>query len=172
MLYRLPLLKRPVLARHPEGGIRNLLSYTQEFDDAFWTKGGNTSVSAGEVDPNGGSTAFKYNISAPTERNIDTPVNLVSGGKTYTYSLYVKAITNTTIRLRQSGNATFHEDVSITTAQGWQRISFTFTANSALQVGFYDISGSTGDRFYIWGAQLEEGSTATQYQHVTDDLRL
>ena len=30
--------KRPVLARHPEGGIRNLLSYTQEFDDAYWTK--------------------------------------------------------------------------------------------------------------------------------------
>ena len=46
--------KRPVLARHPEGGIRNLLSYTQEFDDAIWTKGGNTSVSAGKVDPNGG----------------------------------------------------------------------------------------------------------------------
>ena len=31
-------VNRPVLARHPEGGIRNLLSYTQEFDDAFGLK--------------------------------------------------------------------------------------------------------------------------------------
>ena len=30
--------KRPVLARHPEGGIRNLLSYTQEFDDVIGVK--------------------------------------------------------------------------------------------------------------------------------------
>ena len=145
---------------------KNLLEYTESFDNSYWSKSGNASVSAGEVDPNGGSTAFKYNISAPTGRNIDTVDNVVTSGKTYTFSLYVKAITNTTIKLRQSGNAAFVEDVSITTAQGWQRISLTFTANSALRVGFYDVSGSTGDRFYIWGAQLEEASTASSYQPI------
>ena len=162
--------KRPIYARHPEGGIRNLLNYTEQFDNGYWTKGGNTSVSAGEVDPNGGSTAFKYNISAPTGRNIDTPDNVITGGKAYTFSLYVKAITNTTIRLRQSGNIAFDKDVSITTAQGWQRISFTFTSNSGTRVGFYDISGSTGDRFYMWGAQLEEATEASNYQKVVTDI--
>ena len=162
--------KRPIYARHPEGGIRNLLNYTEQFDNGYWSKSFNASVSAGEVDPNGGSTAFKYNISAPTGRNIDTPDNLITGGKTYTFSLYVKAITNTIIRLRQSGNSAFVEDVSITTAQGWQRISLTFTANSALRVGFYDISGSTGDMFYIWGAQVEEATEASNYQKVVTDI--
>ena len=38
--------KRPVLARHPEGGIRNLLSYTQEFDDGYWSKVASYSVTA------------------------------------------------------------------------------------------------------------------------------
>ena len=146
------------------------MNYTEQFDNGYWSKSFNASVSAGEVDPNGGSTAFKYNISAPTGRNIDTVDNVVTSGKTYTFSLYVKAITNTTIRLRQSGNAAFVEDVSITTAQGWQRISLTFTANSVLRVGFYDISGSTGDMFYMWGAQLEEATEASNYQKVVTGI--
>lgn len=37
---------------------RNLLQYTESFDNSYWTKGSSTSVNAGEVDPNGGSTAF------------------------------------------------------------------------------------------------------------------
>ena len=36
--------KRPVLARHPEGGIRNLLNYTEQFDNGAWIKGSGTTL--------------------------------------------------------------------------------------------------------------------------------
>jgi len=49
-------------------------------------------------------------------------------------------------------------------SDGWKRIESTHTMVSAsYEFGFFDVSGSTGDRFYIWGAQLEEGSYATSY---------
>jgi len=69
--------------------------------------------------------------------------------------------------------------------EGWYRCSITITVTAtsggvagltalvplktSLRVFSYE--GNPSKHIYAWGAQLELGSTATQYQHVTDDSR-
>jgi hypothetical protein len=77
--------------------------------------------------------------------------------------MWVKAIVDTTIRVR-SDASDWSEDISLLVSDGWKRIESTHTMGiTEYEFGFFDASGSTGDRFYIWGAQLEEGSYATSY---------
>ena len=167
-------VNRPVLARHPEGGIRNLLSYTQEFDDAFWTKGGNTSVSAGEVDPNGGSTASRVQLPAGSGTYLMAPVQLIEGVK-YTFSIYLKnnGSPDLNIGVGPSVSSGVTEGVNYTVTNEWVRYVYVYTAATSSQYWFGVDNRGNSDAVdvYAWGAQLEEGSTATQYQHVTDDLR-
>jgi hypothetical protein len=77
--------------------------------------------------------------------------------------MWVKAIVDTTIRVR-SDASDWSEDISLLVSDGWKRIESTHTMGiTEYEFGFFDVSGSTGDRFYIWGAQLEAGSYATSY---------
>ena len=69
--------------------------------------------------------------------------------------------------------------------EGWYRCSITttVTATSGGSGGItalvplktssrvFSYEGNPSKHIYAWGAQLELGSTATQYQHVTDDSR-
>ena len=193
-------VNRPILARHPEGGIRNLLSYTQEFDNGYWTKSQSAITPNTATAPDGTQTADKFVESAANSNHYlqgDASLN----GTATTGTCYVKAGERTFVRLRLAGtsssvrawfnlsNGTVDSvDAGGTAAiedagNGWYRCSLIETGNTnsgsaSLQL-FVQTAGSfqtsyIGDGtsgIYIWGAQLEEGSTATQYQHVTDDLR-
>ena len=198
--------KRPVLARHPEGGIRNLLSYTQEFDDDYWTKN-NATVTANQiVAPDGTTTGYKVNENAATTPHYIFQTGFTfTLGEEYTQSVYAKAGTNNFVQLLgtsaafgsqawanfdlsdgtigSKGNATAAAVQSV--GEGWYRCSITITAtatsggsggitalvplNTSSRVFSYE--GNPSKHIYAWGAQLELGSTATQYQHVTDDSR-
>ena len=188
--------KRPVLARHPEGGIRNLLSYTQEFDDDYWQK------LRGDVtpfeSPIGDTSAFKFQqFSGQTIVPVIRANVPVITGKVYTFSAFVKKgtrnsfslheqatttgidsyfnILNGTVSNQGSGHIARIQDAG----NGWYRCSITYTAAFSaskthdLRIGATETTTVPDDQgfTYLWGAQLELGSTATQYQHVTDDLR-
>jgi len=160
--------KRPVLARHPEGGIRNLLSYTQEFDD--WAKGANITLTNNyATSPDNTQTADRLQMGTQAETFVRQLVNVTSG-ETYTFSVYVKATSGT------SDFDIFSPSSSLgtqTATSEWQR--FTYTSTVAVNGNYFFGISNGGDTYssdiLIWGAQVEEGSTATQYQHVTDDLR-
>ncbi len=160
--------KRPVLARHPEGGIRNLLSYTQEFDNSYWAKGANTTVTANfGTAPDGTQTAARAVMPNSDGTFVTKEAMPVTAGVTYVFSVYARARTGTdNITLSSPQVAT---DFSLDT--NWTRVSVTWTAPVTTNISLsFDNSSSAMDAL-IWGAQLEVGSTATQYQHVTDDLR-
>jgi hypothetical protein len=200
------LTKRPTLARHPEGGIRNLLSYTQEFDDDYWTKS-NATVTANQIAaPDGTNTGYKVNENAATTPHyiLQTGFSFTSGEE-YTQSVYAKAGTNNIVQLLgtsaafgsqawanfdlsdgtigSKGTATAAAIQSV--GEGWYRcsITITVTATSGGSAGLtalvptktssrvFAYEGNPSNHIYAWGAQVELGSTATQYQHVTDDLR-
>lgn len=64
---------------------------------------------------------------------------------------------------------------------GWYRVTLTGTTNAAVTLGIEiyiaDASGNvsytgTGAGFFIWGAQLELGSTATAYQKVVSQYEV
>lgn len=50
-------LPRPTYARHPLGGIRNLLTFTEQFDNAAWVKSNATVTANAAVAPDGTTTA-------------------------------------------------------------------------------------------------------------------
>ena len=68
------------------------------------------------------------------------------------------------------GTFTAASGVVTSLSNGWYRIALTFTTGTEttlrLRVSARDSSATTGDGtsgIYLWGAQLEEGSTATDY---------
>lgn len=132
---------------------------------------------------------------ATSSHAIRQVVPLESGGGAVTLSTYLKAGERKIARLRLDDNVGFLADVIVDLTSGakvggstlgwaispegsgWYRVSITVTTNAAATtasaaIWLYDDAGSrdyTGDGvsgLYIWGTQLEEGSTLTDYQYV------
>ena len=200
--------KRPVLARHPEGGIRNLLSYTQEFDDDYWTKSGSSVTADQEVAPDGTTTAELYqqasNLTAHYLRKsgLAPPATVTGsvyvkrgncdfvffsiGGSTCIKS-YVNLSTGAVVDSGDEGSGTLTNATVTDVGNGWYRLTISGTFNPAQRPGnniglslrtsggmpFSLDTAFTGnnENAYVWGMQVEESSTVTEYQHVTDDLR-
>jgi hypothetical protein len=94
---------------------------------------------------------------------------VVETGKTYTFSCYVKSSGSdmTTVYLDIADEA---PQAAFTLTNDWQRVSTTATVTKTPQstYHFVDVStnGSQGDTFYIWGAQVVEGTEALDYQYT------
>ena len=148
----------------------NLFAYSQDFTQASaWgpqlvTLTATTATTA----PDGSLTAIQYFISVPSGRGVVQGATLVTG-QIYTFSVYVKAIVNTSVLLRVNTSLTTVDvTIPITTGQGWTRISNTFVKDANfLNMQFQDVSGNTGTMFYCWGAQLNAGPAPAVYVVTT-----
>ena len=128
----------------------NLLPYSEDFSQ--WSLQANVNITAGQSDPDGGSSATLYNLASSASRAIDQSVTFSAA--TYAFAIWVKAVVDTDIRIRRLSDAS-GEIISITAAQGWQLITVDFDMSAGSDsIGFFDTSGDTGDRFYIYGAHL------------------
>jgi hypothetical protein len=145
----------------------NLLTYSEQFDNAVWVKGAAVTITANAITaPDGTTTADKFNYSALTNTPSQT---ITSTTTTYTIATYVKPSNTSFCRLRVAavgGSATvFNSYFNITTGvvsstgvatadfgsllpsitsvgNGWYRISVTFTVLSALTSIAYGIIAS------------------------------
>jgi len=175
---------------------RNLLSYTEDFSNAYWSKNNVTITSNSITAPNGTLTADKINETSGTINPLVTNNTVAyTVGQTYTLSVYAKAaernyafvdlylngvdnailvdLTNGNI-VNTLGTAT---NTSVTSFDnGWYRISISILASSisSASISFGcknstnwgSYTGTAGSGIYAWGAQLELGSTATTYQPI------
>jgi hypothetical protein len=187
------LASRPTYAVVPATGRRNLLVRTEEFENAAWAlggAGGTVSVNVTQA-PNGTTTADKiaYSSGNFTRRRQDATVTLSSQ---VTFTCYMKQsdwrygyllVFDTANRIvyadlelgiitSTSGGAT---GSILSIGNGWHRVSLTIFAAATLTQCFVgaanapnrtDWSGAVGAGIFVWGAQLETGSTATAYQRV------
>jgi hypothetical protein len=168
---------RPIYGVHPFGGRRNLLERTEEFDNAYWSKVGTTAISANTTAaPDGNLTADTMSGAsgnpATTSTNTLERVATVASSTTYTFSCYVAGAGSGTIRatLRDaSTGAVVSTDQSL--SGSFSRVSVTITTGAATTQMNVRL-GNTSGNVVIWGAQLETGSTATNYQRVTDQYNV
>ena len=170
--------------------IKNLLSYTEQFDNAAWGKS-NTTITpntSATTAPDGTLTADKL-IENTTNSNHFVVQNVGTISGSYTISCFLKSAERYKgyIQLFGSGgNAAAFFDLNLGTTggagntitaypNGWYRITSTFTftsATAAVYIVLNDNSGTasyTGDGvsgIYVWGAQVEVGSAATIYQGI------
>ena len=136
----------------------NLFTYSEQFES--WDAGSNTTVIPNAaLAPDGSMTADKIYLpeaGGTYIRQLNATVGIEN-----TFSIWVKAVTPGTndkfnIQIGDFSSSDF------TSTEEWQRFSFTTTPLLSKAAIFNE-----GDNFisniYVWGAQLEEGTTATDY---------
>ena len=180
---------RPVLsARY------NLLTRTEEFDNAIWTKGGITVTANSTAAPNGAMTAeLAVQNSGQSFISINSPAISLVPSLAYRFSCYMKDAGATSAVLRMSasdnnrraefnlstGTVTFTGSAITATSissvgNGWYLCSITGLANSASETmsifpSSWGAVGNGTSGIYIWGADLRvanEASTLPPYQRV------
>jgi hypothetical protein len=170
----------------------NLLTYSEDFSNAYWNKSGSSIVANTIVAPDGTLTGDALiESTANSEHHVQANNITVVSGTSYTTSFYIKAVNSVrNVRVFQFQNSSPFSGFGILTfnpttgsvlsgtgtvqdvGNGWFRVSITGSALSTganLRISL--VSGAstfsyTGDGYsgiYIWGAQLEAGSFATSY---------
>jgi len=171
---------------------KNLLGYTQEFDNAAWTKTAATITANSVAAPDGTLTAdtITEDTTAASAHRVFQSITTVAAP--YTASMYVKAGTRSWfyIRLTDSGNTQRYAYFNVSTGalgtvetnltasitsvgNGWYRCAATVNAalagSNPIIFAITDANGNsvyngngTGS-IYIWGAQLSNSASVDPY---------
>ncbi len=175
----------------------NLVQYSEDFAQAgpIWNKYQATITSNATTAPNGTLTADSITDNTSNDVHIayQDMAGIVAG--TYTISVYAKASTLSHINLQWYSGSAFYTSNAFnlsngtttganqsieSVGNGWYRCIFTFTTTvSGLQYpyimtnnGTSNVYVGTGQSVFIWGCQLNIGSTAKPYFPTTDRLNV
>lgn len=161
----------------------NLLTYSQEFDNAAWTKQASVSVSPNTTAaPDGTTTADT--VTADSGFGLFQSVTVTIGTRV-TQSIYLRAGTATAVMFRDDTGAGRHivvnpstgvitstsgtliDSGSIAMGSGWFRIYFSYAADATSVRGLIrPDSAGAGQTFIVWGGQtnfypMEGGVTSS-----------
>ena len=170
----------------------NLLAYSEQFDNVYWTTQLATITANDTTAPDGQNTAekitptgstFSHYLYSPTSFNNQNTISVFAKYNGYNIGIRASAIGNGQAfanfdlqngTILGSGGAVY-EDSSITSfSDGWYRISMTMNNVSTYGINFYAVNGTTATElpnftadgtsgFYLWGAQVNDGATLTPY---------
>lgn len=170
---------------------RNLLIRTEQFDNAPWNKTRASITGNATVSPDGTTSADKLVEDTTASNTHGLNQVFIGTAASYTFTAYAKSSERSQIHMKLFNGTSFvsatYFDLAagtvgsgtggaITNAgNGWYRCSINATlaasANCQAQIflavggsDFYTGNGTSGA--FIWGAQLEVGSSATEYQPV------
>lgn len=159
------------------GTFENLLMYSEQIDNAVWTKNQCTISANSDTDPNGGSTADKLTGTGSNgyaQQTFTLPANTATNQQ-YTFSVWLRAASAVTIDIniynQALGAVRGSTTCSLTTS--WQRFSVTAsvatgdTALNCLVGGNTNLITSSSPVVSIWGAQLEPAASMSAYLTTT-----
>lgn len=153
---------RPIYGVVPATGRRNLLTYSEQIDNAAWSKPNASITPNASADPLGFITADRVANAGPA--TVQTPGFTATAGDNLTFSAWLRSATgvNQTVNLSISGAVNTPQTVTTE----WQRFSVTWSSASA---GTWNGRIGTTEQAYdvfAWGAQVEKATTASSYQRV------
>jgi hypothetical protein len=144
---------------------KNLLAYSEDLSQSIWTKTGCTAAFGTIEAPNGtltGNTVSGFS-GADSVRQILPGAAYNSEAKTYTFSIWVKGTATQTVVLTLGDSAdSATQTVILTTA--WQLAQVSYTTDGDSSDVYFGFDPGTATSFNPWGAQIEEGSAASQYK--------
>lgn len=137
----------------------NLLTYSEAFDNAVWAKTTVTATANSIAAPNGYQTADTLLAAGANSTALQT---FTASAVPYTFSIYLYRKTGT-------GNIDITVDgttwVTKVITAGWTRVDTTLTPAAGSKTAGIRIVTS-GDEIYAWGAQLVQGSVAGDYRRT------
>jgi hypothetical protein len=121
----------------------NLLTYSDQFDNAAWVKGSRITVTANaEIGPDGIQNADRVVLAAGLgtasfdDLRLSVAANTYEIGKVYTLSCWVKTITGSPASMRLFLNGAGPTPLTFVPTTTWQRYSATYIPTSAASDGW------------------------------------
>lgn len=165
-------------------GFLNYMPFPEAFNN--WTPGGSTGPLTADVsgantqtDPEGGNTADTIVLKATTAAQtsyaatVASPTLAAVTGKTVTFSVYLKAASDTSVQIGIADTLTAGSNHIKTVHVGttWKRYWFshtygTATGNAFIIIGHF-FQAHAEKSLYAWGAQLELSSEMNKYVRKT-----
>jgi hypothetical protein len=159
-----------------------LARYSEDFSNAVWVTDGTTTVTSNATnDPNGNLTADRLQMSNSQRRYIYQNISVTSS--TLTYSIYLRASSNQSVRIGTDQTCGFYRGALIcNVTTEWQRFTLTVSGvtSGTLAIVIDNITSNitqctgtaVGVDIFAWGAQVVEGSSAQTYFPTTDRLNV
>ena len=177
----------------------NLLTYSEQFDNAAWGKNAVTISANAIAAPDGTTTADKIQETAVTNYFAVTINPTASYSTTYTWSCYAKAAErnflalnfsvagvsgtfNLTTGVNNMAGTGFVSAAATNVGSGWWRLSVVLTTPASGSNVLYHVfgpsinnsiaayAGTAGSGIYLWGAQLNVGSLQPYYTTTVKNL--
>lgn len=162
----------------------NLVTFSEELNNAVYIRNGSSAYSIFPdvaLSPIGTLTADSMNLGRTNGQwDVYRQINNLIVGRTYTLSMYVRlgtannfnVVVNNTAAWNTIGGNSFNASNASLSNATWQRISYTFVGPATGRVNVHlgshggaqsGVTAQSNGSVYIWGFQLDEGSSASMY---------